>query len=180
MIKGHNAEDVAVFKALADESRLNIISILLEKDTYAEYLAEQLNLSAPTITYHMNKLEQAGIVFSTKIQQYVIYSINRELMDKPVGQFIHAAIDDKNNTFEKKVIKSFFEYGKLKSIPARLKKREIVIGYIASKLEWNRVYSEKELVLELIDIYDDYSTIKRDLIGMGYLEDLNQTYRRVK
>lgn len=172
---------IIVFKALADESRLKIISILLQKDSYCEYLAEKLGLSAPTITYHMDKLEKAGIVIGTKIQHYVIYSLNREIMDKEIGQLIKSAISfEDENTYEKKVIESFFKYGKLKQIPTQLKKREIVIGHIAERFEFQREYSELEVIAILLEIHDDYCTIKRDLIGFGYLEDLNLKYKRIK
>ena len=172
---------VAVFKALADESRLKIISILLCKDSYAQYLAEKLDLTAPTVTYHMEKLEKAGLVSSTKIQHYIIYSINEELMSTGIGDLIRAAVDcDNDTTYEEKVLSSFFEYGRLKKIPAQLKKREIVIEYIASKFELGKVYTEKELVSEIVEIHDDYCTIKRDLIGMGFFEDLGRSYKRIK
>lgn len=172
---------INVFKALADESRLKIISILLQKDSYCEYLAEKLGLSAPTITYHMDKLEKAGIVIGTKIQHYVIYSLNREIMDKEIGELIKSAISfEDENTYEKKVIESFFKYGKLKQIPTQLKKREIVIGHIAERFEFQREYSELEFIAILLEIHDDYCTIKRDLIGFGYLEDLNLKYKRIK
>lgn len=171
----------AVFKALADESRLKIISILLEKDTYAEYLANALGLTAPTVTYHMNKLEKAGLVSASKIQQYVIYSINRELIDKPIGEFIKSLIQyDDKNSYEEQVIQNFFEYGRLKKIPSQLKKRYIVIEYIAKQFVLGKIYSEKELVSVIIDFHDDYCTIKRDLIGMGFFEDLNRNYKRIK
>ena len=66
--KAHDNEEIAVFKALADESRLKIISILLVKDSYTEYLASKLNLTAATIAYHMDKLEKSGVgEFSTML-----------------------------------------------------------------------------------------------------------------
>ena len=179
--KENNSEEIAVFKALADESRLKIISILLEKDSYTEYLASRLNLTPPTITYHMDKLEKAGIVFSTRIQHYIIYSINRDMMEQRIGDFIKAVIQyDDSKSYEEKVIDNFFEYGRLKSLPTQIKKREIVVGYIASKFEMNRIYTEKELKSIILDLYDDYCTVKRDLIGMGFIEDLEQNYKRVK
>lgn len=179
--KENNSEEIAVFKALADESRLKIISILLEKDSYTEYLASRLNLTPPTITYHMDKLEKAGIVFSTRIQHYIIYSINRDMMEQRIGDFIKAVIQyDDSKSYEEKVIDNFFEYGRLKNLPTQIKKREIVVGYIASKFEMNRIYTEKELKSIILDLYDDYCTVKRDLIGMGFIEDLEQNYKRVK
>jgi len=174
-------ETVSLFKALADESRLKIISMLLRQDCYAQYLANKLNLSAPTITYHMDKLEKAKVVYSTKIQHYIIYSINREIMDTQIGMLIKSAIAyDEKMTYEDKVIENFFEYGRLKTIPAQLKKREIVIAHIAARFELAKTYSEKDLVSEIIEIHDDYCTIKRDLIGMGFLKDMGKSYKRIK
>ena len=174
-------EEIAVFKALADESRLKIISILLEKDSYTEYLANRLGLTPPTITYHMDKLEKAGIVFSTRIQHYIIYSINRELMDRRIGEYIQAVIQyDDTKSYEEKVVDNFFEYGRLMKLPTQIKKREVVVGYIASKFELDKIYTEKDLVTILAELYDDYCTLKRDLLGMGFLVDLNQKYKRIK
>ena len=129
----------------------------------------------------MDKLEKAGIVFSTRIQPYIIYSINRDMMEQRIGDFIKAVIQyDDSKSYEEKVIDNFFEYGRLKSLPTQIKKREIVVGYIASKFEMNRIYTEKELKSIILDLYDDYCTVKRDLIGMGFIEDLEQNYKRVK
>ena len=178
--ESHN-EEIAIFKALADESRLKIISILLEKDSYTEYLANRLSLTPPTITYHMDKLEKAGIVQSTRIQHYIIYSINRDLMDRRIGDFIREVIQyDDTKSYEEKVIDNFFEYGRLKRLPSQIKKREIVIGYIASRFEFEKIYTEKDLITIIVELHDDYCTIKRDLIGMGFLEDLNRQYKRIK
>lgn len=172
-------QEVEVFKALADESRLKIIRVLLEKDSYTEYLAEQLGLTTATVAHHMKKLEHAGMVYSTKIQHYVIYSINRELLNKPIGQLICAAIhyEDKK-TYEEQVINNCFEHGKLKTIPSQLKKREIIISYIAQRFEKKKNYTEEELVSVIREIFDDYCTIKRDLIGMGFVENNNSSYVR--
>jgi len=176
-----NNDALEILKVLADESRLKIIGILLKKDSYSEYLAYKLNLSTPTVTYHMNKLKKAGIVKATKIQHYIIYSLNYDIMNMSIETLIKSAttVDD-TRTYEEKVIESFFEYGKLKQIPAQQKKREIVMTYIASNFELNKIYSELEVVAALLKIHDDYITIKRDLISMGFLEDLNMKYRRIK
>lgn len=176
-----NNDTLEILKVLADESRLKIIGILLKKDSYSEYLAYKLNLSTPTVTYHMNKLKKAGIVKATKIQHYIIYSLNYDIMNMSIEALIKSAttVDD-SRTYEEKVIESFFEYGKLKQIPAQQKKREIVMAYIASKFELNKIYSELEVVAALLKIHDDYIAIKRDLISMGFLEDLNMKYRRIK
>ena len=172
---------VVLFKALADESRLKIIRILMKQDSYSEYLASKLNLTAPTITYHMEKLIKANIVRGTKIQHYTIYSINKEIMSTQIGEMVQSVVTSADDvTYEKKVIDSFFEYGRLKKIPSQLKKREIVIGYIASKFELEKEYSEKQFAAEITAMYDDHCAVKRELIGMGFFQDMSGTYKRIK
>lgn len=179
--KEKEKEGIAAFKALADGSRLKIISILLEKDSYTEYLADRLHLTPPTVVYHMEKLEKAGIVFHTKIQQYVIYSVNREMMNRTVEETIRSVIQyEDSKSYEEKIMDSFFEYGKLKQLPARIKKREVVVGAVAAKLEMERPYLEKELFALLSELYDDYPALKRELIAMGFLKEENGVYKRVK
>ena len=179
--KGKEAEGIAVFKALADESRLKIISILLQKDSYTAYLADRLNLTPPTVVYHMEKLAKAGIVFSTKIHHYVIYSINREMMNRTVGEYIRSVVQyDDSKSYEEKVINSFFEYGKLKQLPAGIKKREVIVGAVAAQLEMDRPYCERELLDFLSEIYEDTPTLKRDLVGFGFLKEENGFYIRIK
>lgn len=176
-----NSQTVILFKALADESRLKIISILMRQDSYPEYLACKLNLTAPTITYHMEKLVNANIVRGTKMQYYTIYSINKEIMNSQIGELVKSAIEfDKDERYENKVIGNFFEYGRLKKIPTQLKKREIVIGYIASRFELGNEYSEKQFAAEITAMYDDHCAVKRELIAMGFFQDMGSAYKRIK
>ena len=46
------------------------------EDMYVERLAERLGLSAPTISFHLKKLSDAGAVKSYKSQYYMMYSLN--------------------------------------------------------------------------------------------------------
>ena len=102
-------------------------------------------------------------------------------MNTQIGELVKSAIAiDDDVTYEKKVIGNFFEYGRLKKIPSQLKKREIVIGYIASKFELGKEYSEKQVVAEITAMHDDHCTIKRDLIGMGFFQDIGGAYKRIK
>ena len=62
------AEVILLFKCLSDKSRLHIVKSLAMEDMYVERLAERLNLSASTISFHLKKLAEAGIVSSYKTQ----------------------------------------------------------------------------------------------------------------
>ena len=49
-------ECLSLFKLLADDTRLKLLCALAEKEQYVELLAEKLQLSAPTVSFHMKKL----------------------------------------------------------------------------------------------------------------------------
>ena len=72
-------EAIKLFKCLADKSRLQIIKSLMQEDMYVERLAERLGLTAPTISFHLKKLEDAGAVVSYKEQYYTMYSLKKDV-----------------------------------------------------------------------------------------------------
>ena len=55
-------EALTIYKALADETRLKILNALNEKEMYVELLAERLQLTPATVSFHMKKLLAAGLV----------------------------------------------------------------------------------------------------------------------
>lgn len=57
-------EALEVFKALALESRIAIVQLLASGDRNINEIGTALNLSQPTVTKHIQQLEQAGIVRS--------------------------------------------------------------------------------------------------------------------
>ena len=68
-----------LFKGLADRSRLQILKSLLEEDMYVERLAQRLELTPATVSFHLKKLMDAGAVSSRREQYYTMYSINKEV-----------------------------------------------------------------------------------------------------
>ena len=74
-------EAIAFFKCLADRSRLSILKSLMVEDMYVERLAERLELTSATVSFHLKKLEDAGAVKPYKDQYYTMYSINKELFE---------------------------------------------------------------------------------------------------
>ena len=66
-----------VFKALNDPIRREILDLLKEKDMNAGEIANQFNITKPSISYHLDLLKQADLVVSVKNGQYVNYSLNK-------------------------------------------------------------------------------------------------------
>lgn len=179
-------ESIAVFKCLADRSRLSILCGLMKGDAYAELIAERLGLTPSTVSFHMKKLEEAGLVTSKKDQYYTVYSLNRALLDRKLLTLVcpdtvqEDAQSRREEEYRKKVIKAFFEYGRLKQIPAQRKKKLICYEEIIKRFELGRVYEEKELSAVLAEYNEDYCTLRRDMIAEGLLKREGTRYERLR
>lgn len=64
------------FKALSDPTRRRILELLRERDMTAGELAEQFNMSKPSISHHLTTLKTAGLVTDERHGQNIIYSLN--------------------------------------------------------------------------------------------------------
>lgn len=78
MPKGLNA----VFKALNDATRRKILEVLKEGDRTAGEIADEFQISKPSISHHLDRLKQAGLVVSIKKGQYIYYSLNTTVIDE--------------------------------------------------------------------------------------------------
>jgi DNA-binding transcriptional ArsR family regulator len=67
-----------IFKTLADETRLNIISLLAEKTMYGNELAEKLNLSNATISHHVSKLIMNNVIQAHKEDNKLYFQLNKK------------------------------------------------------------------------------------------------------
>lgn len=176
------ADAIKLFKCLSDKSRLQILKSLTIEDMDVERLAGRLDLTPATISFHLKKLADAGAVRSYKKQYYTMYSLCKDVFMTRILDIIseasdEAAVQDQRDAeYRKRVIESFFEYGKLKSIPAQRKKERIVLEEIAKAFEPGRVYTEREVNLIIADFHDDFCTIRRDMIGEKIMDRENGKY----
>lgn len=82
-IMKYNYEKYALFfKALSDETRLKIVSMLLDKELCACKILKEFNITQPTLSYHMKMLVDIGLVNSIKYGSWVKYSINEKFKEE--------------------------------------------------------------------------------------------------
>ena len=180
------AEAIHLFKCLSDKSRLQILKSLAIEDMYVERLAERLGITAPTVSFHLKKLADAGAVTSYKSQYYMMYSLKKEIFETRILDILREKSDEdavqaqRDADYRKRVIDTFFEYGKLKAIPAQRKKERIILDEIVKAFAFDRVYSEREVNIILADYYDDFCTLRRDMISEKLLDRDAGGYCRVK
>ncbi len=65
-----------VFSALSDPTRRKILKLLKGGDLNAGEIADNFNMTKPSISHHLNILKHAGLVISEKQGQNVLYSLN--------------------------------------------------------------------------------------------------------
>lgn len=73
-------EFIAVLKALADETRLKIINLLLNHDYCVGALARRLNISEAAVSQHLQILRKSGLAKGEKRGYYTHYSIDRAVL----------------------------------------------------------------------------------------------------
>jgi len=72
----------ALFKALADPARVKLVNLLAISDgpVCACDLIEPVGLSQPTVSHHLKKLVQAGLLEREQRGVWAYYSLNREAL----------------------------------------------------------------------------------------------------
>lgn len=84
---------VELFKALGDETRLNIVRLLSKKKWYGKELAKELNLSNSTISHHLSLLVLNKIIIPDRVDNRTYYSLNQDAFKKLVMNKIDNILD---------------------------------------------------------------------------------------
>lgn len=72
----------ALFKALNDPTRRQILDLLKQGDLTAGDIAGQFEMTKPSISHHLDLLRQAGLVDSTRKGQFITYTLNTTVLDE--------------------------------------------------------------------------------------------------
>jgi predicted transcriptional regulator len=145
-------ELVTFFKALADSNRLKIVGLLAEKSYSVEELAALLNLKASTVSHHLAKLVEAGLVRSHAESYYNVYELDKSALEaKTRSMFSQQELSSvvsgvDADAYDKKVIKDYSRRdGSLKTLPAQRKKLEAILRYVVQAFATGKRYSEKQV-----------------------------------
>jgi len=65
-------------KALADDTRQQILQMLREKEMCVSEIVEAFEMSQPTISHHLGILKEFGLVSSRREGKHVFYVLERE------------------------------------------------------------------------------------------------------
>ena len=170
-------ELVTFFKALADSNRLKIVGLLAEKSYSVEELAELLKLKPSTVSHHLARLAEAGLVQARSESYYNVYRLDRSILEEKArtmfsqGELSSVAAEVDADAYDKKVIRDYARRdGSLKTLPSQRKKLEAILRYVVQAFEVGKRYSEKQVNEILSRYHEDTATLRRELVGFGLMQ----------
>jgi len=181
---GEEEQQVALqfFRALADESRLKIVGLLANGERSVDALADALHLKAPTVSHHLAKLRDAGLVQMRaegtvhlyRLDMQIVRQMSRDILTPE--RIASLADDEEGDAWDRKVLRQSFEGERLKQIPASRKKRDVILNWLAGRFEIGVRYPEKEVNAIIKQHHEDSATLRRELIDGGWMERENGVY----
>ncbi len=166
---------VNFFRVLGDESRLKIVGLLAVGERSVEELAATLRVKPPTVSHHLGKLREAGLVRMRAEGTTHLYALdtdtlrrmNRDLLTPE--RMAALVADDAGDAFGAKVLRDYFEGERLTQIPTSRKKREVILNWLAERFALGRHYTEKEVNEIIGRHHPDTATLRRELVGGGWM-----------
>ncbi len=173
-----------LFKSLGHPVRLLILNLVDMKSRHGEELAEILRLNPATISHHLSKLTEAGLLESHKDQYYQVYSLTDDVLNKTIAQLVlfpQPGLSEqvREDAYRVKVLRTFMNRGRLVQIPAQYKKRQIIMEEIVKDFEPDHEYSEIEVNRILIEYHEDVAMLRRSLIDYKLMQREKGKYWRL-
>jgi hypothetical protein len=172
------ATPARVLGRLADEQRLRVLSAVALGATTVREIAERADLSEPETARALAQLLRAGIVSQADNGLQVELGAFARAARAASPERSRPNLDDATAE-QAAVLRNFVDgEGRIRELPARAAKRELVLEYAAARFEPNREYAEREVNDALLELYDDYVTLRRYLADAGLLTRKAGVYRR--
>jgi len=172
---------LAFLKALANESRLRMVGLLLKRPHHVKELAAELQLKEPTVCHHLACLAKVGLVEMSaegNTHQYRLLDRKLRRLGRTIFEERRAIAEAVQNPqdWTSRVLRNYLEGNVLKTIPASRRKRWAILKWLADKFAPGKRYPEAE-VNELIQRHHwDSATLRRELIGYRMLNRSGGVY----
>ncbi len=170
-------ELLAFYKALADANRLKIVGLLAQRSYSVEELAALLELRPSTVSHHLAKLSEAGLVSAHAESYYNVYRLEEKALEERTrrllsrDQLTSVVADLDVEGYDRKVIADYTRPdGSLKTIPAQRKKLEAILRYVVRAFEPGKRYPEKRVNEILQKYHEDTASLRRELVGYGLMK----------
>lgn len=174
-----------LLKVLAHESRLKLLGILANQEASVGELAAMLKLKEPTVSHHLAKLKEIGLVgMRAEGNTHLYWLDNESLQGLTQKLFTFEKIaaqpsDIAQDAWEQKILKTFLDGERLRDIPTTPKKRMVILKWLVSKFAPEQQYTEREVNEILKRHHPDCATLRREFIMNRLMERDHGVYWRV-
>lgn len=170
-------ELLSFFRAMADPSRLKIVGLLAQQPHAVEQLSALLGIGESTVSHHLARLSEAGLVSARAEGHYSMYSLHQDalaamaqrLLRKEQLPELASGID--HASFDRKVLASFTgPDGRFTAFPTQEKKFLVLLRDVLQDFRPGVRYSEKR-VNEILSRYsEDTARLRRSLVEFGFMD----------
>ena len=164
------------FKVLGEPQRLRIVGLLAQSPHTVEQIAKALKLGVSTVSHHLSRLSDAGLVSAKAEGYYSVYRLNAEALRDMARTLLKQAekpiITEAENpdAYERKVLSTFTEAdGRIKSFPVQEKKYLVLVRHVLKAFEPGVRYPEKRVNQILKNYNEDTARLRRSLVEHGYM-----------
>lgn len=182
-------ELLTFFKALSDETRLKIVGLLAQESYSGEQLAAIIDKKPATISHHLTKLSEAGLVSAEAIGHTKLYRLRLDMVHDMAARLVekdtlpnvaNEAEDVDVDAYDKKIVRDFSRRdGSLKELPAQQKKFEAILRHVVKAFESDMRYTEKQVNQILARYHEDTASLRRGLVETKLMQRADGQYWRL-
>lgn len=165
------------FKALGDANRLRIVGLLAQDEYTVEELAELLEVRPSTVSHHLAKLAEAGLVSARAESYYNIYRLETETLETMAKQLLSqeslpGVVSEVDlGAYDRKVVADYLTpEGRLKTIPSQRKKLEAILRFLVREFDPDVRYNQKQVDKILARYHADTASLRRELVGAHLMD----------
>lgn len=178
MLPEHSTERlVRFFKVLGEPNRLKIVGILAQKPRPVEEIAAILGIGASTVSHHLSRLAEAGLVSARAEGYYSIYALHTDTLREMARTLLKSedlprlAEDAGQDPQERKVLSTFTNPdGSIKAFPAQEKKFLVLVRHALKAFEPGVKYTEKRVNQILKEYNEDTARLRRAFVDHGFMK----------
>jgi hypothetical protein len=169
-----------ILRSLADPERLAIAGLLARGPRTASEVAAELGMQVGRVRKHLSRLGQSGVAGvgpdrrTWSLRPDTLRRAAQEVGPPREAGLALGARDEEEDA----VLRSYFQAGRLREVPAKRSKRRIVLERLALEFDIGVRYSERQVNEALRRFHEDHASLRRYLVDEGLLSRQGGEYWR--
>jgi hypothetical protein len=141
-----------------------------------EQIAKVLKIGVSTVSHHLARLADAGLVSAKAESYYSVYRLNTSILRDMAKTLLQQAEKpviseaDHPDAFERKVLSTFTETGgRITSFPVQEKKYLVLVRHVLKAFAPGVRYTEKRVNQILANYNEDTARLRRSLVEFRFM-----------